>query len=97
MLLNDSRQSRWILKQRPNADFEVYAKRIQRSAHLIKYLEAFMPDDGHNAQSNGMVHAWVGQKLLKDYIFKSFYDVLKLSSGHHSNEYKRNHLPLLYK
>jgi hypothetical protein len=23
-----SRQSRWILKQHPNADFEVYAKRI---------------------------------------------------------------------
>jgi hypothetical protein len=47
-----SRQSRWILKQHCNADFEVYAKRIQHTAHLIKYLEAFMPNDGHKAQSN---------------------------------------------
>ncbi len=46
-----SRQSRWILKQHCNADFEVYAKRIQHRAHLIKYLEAFMPNDGHKAQS----------------------------------------------
>ncbi len=45
-------QSRWILKQRHNADFEVYAKRFQHSAHSIKYLEAFMPNDGHKAQSN---------------------------------------------
>ena len=28
-----SRQSRWILKQCCNADFEVYAKRIRHSAH----------------------------------------------------------------
>jgi hypothetical protein len=34
-----------------NADFEAYAKRIQHSAHLIKYLEAFMPKDGHKALS----------------------------------------------
>ncbi len=27
-------------------------KRIQHSAHLIKYLEVFMPNDGHKAQSN---------------------------------------------
>jgi hypothetical protein len=47
-----SRQSRWILKQCGNADFEVYAKKIQHPAHLIKYLEAFMPNDGHKAQSN---------------------------------------------
>ncbi len=47
-----SRQSRWILKQRRNADFEVYAKRIRHLAHLIKYLEAFMPNDCHKAQSN---------------------------------------------
>ncbi len=47
-----SRQSRWILKQHRNADFEVYAKRIQHPVHLIKYLEAFMPNDGHKAQSN---------------------------------------------
>ncbi len=46
-----SRQSRWILKQRHNADFEVYAKRIQHPAHLIKYLEVFMPNDGHKAQN----------------------------------------------
>ena len=52
LFLDVSRQSRWILKQRPDADFEVYAKRIQHSAHLIKHLEAFMPDDGHKAQSN---------------------------------------------
>ncbi len=51
MLLDVSRQSRWILKQRPDADFEVYAKRIRHSAHLIKYLEAFRPNDGHKAQS----------------------------------------------
>ncbi len=42
-----SKQSRWILKQRRNADFEVYTKRIQHSVHLIKYLETFMPNDGH--------------------------------------------------
>jgi hypothetical protein len=47
--------------------------------------------------SIGMVHEWVGQKLLKNYIFKSIYNVPKLSSGHHSNEYKRNCLPLLQK
>ena len=52
MLLDVSRQSRWILKQRCDADFEVYAKIIRHSAHLIKYLEAFMPNDGHKAQSN---------------------------------------------
>ncbi len=52
MLLGVSRQSRWILKQRRDADFEVYAKRIQHSVHLIKYLEAFIPNDGHKAQSN---------------------------------------------
>jgi hypothetical protein len=46
-----SRQSRWILKQRCNADFEVSAKRIRHSAHSIKYLEAFMPNNGHKAQS----------------------------------------------
>jgi hypothetical protein len=46
-----SRQSRWILKQCGSADFKVWAKRIQHSAHLIKYLEAFMPNNGHNAQS----------------------------------------------
>jgi hypothetical protein len=46
---------------------------------------------------NGMVHAWVGQKLFKNYIFKSFHNVMKLSSGHHSNEYKCNRLPLLHK
>ena len=39
---------------------------------------------------HGMVHAWVGQKLLKNYIFKSFYDVPKLSLRHCSNEYKCN-------
>ncbi len=27
-------------------------KKIRHSVHLIKYLEAFMPNDGHNAQSN---------------------------------------------
>jgi hypothetical protein len=37
--------------QHCNADFEVYAKRIQHSVHSIKYLEAFMPNDGHKAQS----------------------------------------------
>jgi hypothetical protein len=47
-----SRQSRWILKQCCNADFEVYAKRIQHHAHLIKHLKEFMPNDGHKAQSN---------------------------------------------
>jgi hypothetical protein len=52
LLLDVSRQSRWILKQRCDADFEVYAKRIQNFAHLIKYLEAFMPNDDHKAQSN---------------------------------------------
>ncbi len=52
LLLDVTRQSRWILKQRCFADFEVYAKRIRHSAHLIKYLEAFMPNDGHKAQSN---------------------------------------------
>ncbi len=52
MLLDVSRQSKWILKQRRDTDFEVYAKRIRHSAHLIKYLEAFMPNDGHKAQSN---------------------------------------------
>jgi hypothetical protein len=41
LLLDIFRQSRWILKQRCNADFEVYAKWIQNSTHLIKYLEAF--------------------------------------------------------
>ncbi len=51
LLLDVSRQSRWILKQHCNPDFEVYAKRIQHSAHLIKYLEAFMPNDGNKAQS----------------------------------------------
>ncbi len=51
LLLDVSRQSRWILKQRCNADFKVYAKRIQHSGHLIKYLEAFMPNDDHKAQS----------------------------------------------
>jgi hypothetical protein len=52
LFLDISRQSRWFLKQGCDADFEVYAKRIQHSAHLIKYLEAFMPNDGHKAQSN---------------------------------------------
>ncbi len=52
MLLDLSRQSRWILKQHCDADFEVYANRIQHSAPLIKYLEALMPNDGHKAQSN---------------------------------------------
>jgi hypothetical protein len=52
LLLDVSRQSRWILKQRRDADLEVYAKGIQHSVHLIKYLEAFMPNDGHKAQSN---------------------------------------------
>ncbi len=52
LLLDVSRQSRWIFKQRRDADFEVYAKRIQHSALLIKYMEAFMPNDGHKAQSN---------------------------------------------
>jgi hypothetical protein len=47
--LDISRQSRWILKQRCNADFEVYAKRIRHPAHLIKYLEAFMPNDVHKS------------------------------------------------
>jgi hypothetical protein len=28
-----------------------YAKRNRHPAHLIKYLEAFMPNDGHKAQS----------------------------------------------
>jgi hypothetical protein len=46
-----SRQSRWILKRHCNADFEVKAKRIQHSVHSIKYLEAFMPNNGHNAQN----------------------------------------------
>jgi hypothetical protein len=32
--------------------FEVYAKRNQHPAHLIKYLEVFMPNIGHKAQSN---------------------------------------------
>ncbi len=54
LLLDGSRQSRWIFKQRRNADFEVYAKRIRHAAHLIKYLEAFMPNEGHKAQSNKM-------------------------------------------
>jgi hypothetical protein len=36
-----SRQSRWILKQCCDADFEVYAKRIPHLVHLTKYLEAF--------------------------------------------------------
>jgi hypothetical protein len=31
-----------------------------------------------------------GSKTLKKYIFKSFFDDLKLSSGHCSNEYKCN-------
>ncbi len=35
-----------------------------------------------------MVHAWVGQKPLKIYIFKSF--LMSWNSGHCSNEYKRN-------
>ncbi len=52
LLLDISRQPRWILKEHRDADFEVYAKRIQHSAHLIKYLEAFMPNDGYKAQSN---------------------------------------------
>ncbi len=52
LLLDVSSQSRWILKQRCNADFEVYAKRIQHSVHLIKYLEEFMPNNGHKAQRN---------------------------------------------
>ncbi len=52
MLLDISRQSRWILKQRRDADFEVYVKKIWYSAHLIKYLEVFMSNDGHKAQSN---------------------------------------------
>jgi hypothetical protein len=47
-----SRQSRWIPKQRCNADFEVYAKRIGHPVHLIKYLKAFMRNDGNKAQSN---------------------------------------------
>ncbi len=47
-----SLDSLWILKQHRDADFEVYAKRIWHSAHLSKYLEAFMPNDGHKAQSN---------------------------------------------
>jgi hypothetical protein len=44
----------------------------------------------HHCRENGMVHAWVGQKRLKKYIFKSFYDDPKLSFGHCSNEYKCN-------
>ncbi len=52
LLLDVSSQSRWILKQSRDADFEVYAKRIRHSAHLIKCLEAFMAEDGHKAQSN---------------------------------------------
>ncbi len=52
LFLDVSRQSRLILKQYCDADFEGYAKRIQHSAHLIKYLEACMPNDGHKAQSN---------------------------------------------
>jgi hypothetical protein len=51
LLLGASRQSRWILKQRCDADFEVYSKWIWHSVHLIKYLEALMPNDGHKAQS----------------------------------------------
>ncbi len=30
----------------------LYLKRIRHSVHLIKYLEAFMLNDGHKAQSN---------------------------------------------
>ncbi len=41
-----------ILKQRPNADFKVYAKRIRHFVHLVKYLEVFMPNDGNKARSN---------------------------------------------
>ncbi len=52
LFLDVSRQSRWILKQFPNADFEVYAKIIWHSALLINYLEECMPNDGHKAQSN---------------------------------------------
>jgi hypothetical protein len=52
LFLDVSRQSRWILKQRRDADFEVYARRIQHSVHSIKYMEAFMPNDGHKAQGN---------------------------------------------
>ncbi len=51
LLVDVSRQSRWILKQHRDADLKVYAKRIWHSEHLIKYLEVFMPNDGYKAQS----------------------------------------------
>ncbi len=35
LFLDVSRQSRWILKQHCDADFEVYAKKIRLSVHLI--------------------------------------------------------------
>jgi hypothetical protein len=45
------RLSKWILKQRCNADFEVYAKRIWHPVHLVKYQEVFMPNNGHKTKS----------------------------------------------
>ncbi len=45
----------------------------------------------------GMVHAWVGQKLLKNYIFKSFYNVPKLSSGPVPTSTNAIQQPLLHK
>ncbi len=75
LLLDVSRQSRWILKQRRNADFEVYAKIIQYSAHLIEYLETFMPNDGHKAQSNKVQDNTRNVTAQKGVITKHFHNM----------------------
>jgi hypothetical protein len=62
----------------------------QWSSYIKDLFNSFVREQYMQFISPGIVHAWVGQKLLKNYIFKSFYDVQKLRSGHHSNEYKCN-------
>ncbi len=46
---------------------------------------------------HGMVHAWVGQKLLKYYIFKSFYDVQSWALNTDPTSTNAIQQPLLHK
>jgi hypothetical protein len=75
LLLNVLRQTRWILKPCRNADFEVYAKIIQHSAHLIKYLEAFKPNAGHKAQSNKVQDNTRDVTAQKEVITRHFHNM----------------------
>ncbi len=94
LLLDISWQSRWILKQRWDADFEVYAKRIWHSAHLIKYLEAFMPNDGHKSQSNKVQDNTCNVTAQKGVITRHFHNMAQtnVTSGQDGMIARHSHL-----